>query len=625
MCGICGIHGSTDLNRVGDQLSRMTEKLKHRGPDASGNFIEENIALGHTRLSIIDLSRSADQPMSDVSGRYTLVFNGEIYNFQQLKKMLKDYPFKTKSDSEVFLAGLVKWGLSFLNQCEGMYAFAFWDKEKNELVLGRDRLGIKPLYYARRGNTTYFASEIRSILASGDIGAQLNQDVLGEYIRYQTVHGTDTVLTGVYSLPAGSTMTISDNEFEIKTYWNLITSVEPAVSALDYDNLKDLVKERLNKAVSKRLVSDVPIGVFLSGGIDSSALVALAASQSSDNLKTFNINFAEGEFSEAQFAKIVADKFGTDHTQIDLDPHILIDKLPEALASMDHPSGDGINSYVVSEAAKSAGITVALSGLGGDEIFAGYPIFSQFASLSDKGWLLSFPKFFRSVLGRTYSAISPGIKSKKISQVITEDYLDIEYVFQYSREVQSKEQIEELLDIDAGGMNKVFQIVNNGVGVNSPGFLMNRMSKVSFAELSTYLQSVLLRDTDQMSMAHALEVRVPFLDHDLVSLLMSIPDKYKFGPFPKNLLVDSLAEELPREVYDRPKMGFTFPWKYWMKNDLKEFCGDSIVDLSRRKEFNSSKVSSLWDRFLADDNSISWSRIWYLCVLQSWMNQNNIG
>jgi len=624
MCGICGIHGLENENSARERLNKMVSALNHRGPDAEGSYIDNNVALGHTRLSIIDLSGSANQPMSDPSGRYTLVFNGEIYNYRSLRKGLSEYPFQSNSDSEVLLAGLVKWGKAFLKECNGMFAFALWDRERQELLLARDRLGIKPLYYTRTGLRTVFASEIRSILQSGHISAELNKNALGDYLRYQTVHGTNTIVSGIYMVPAGSILSISDNEYHTESFWTPESDLESSVEQMSYDNVKGLVQERLSTAVKRRLISDVPMGAFLSGGIDSSAIVALASQHVSGSLKTFNINFQEGEFSEAKYARHVARMYGTDHMQIDLDPHILIDKLPSAIDAMDHPSGDGINSYVVSEAAKQAGITVALSGLGGDELFAGYPIFSQFYDLRDKGWLMSFPKFMRALGGSIYKKLRPGIGSEKIRQVITEDYLDLEYVYQYSREVISKENIEALLDQKPKSLDAVFNIVQDAVGVETTGFKMHRLSKVSYAELITYLQAVLLRDTDQMSMAHALEVRVPFLDHELVSLALSVPDRYKYPSSPKKLLVDSMGDFLPKEVHQREKMGFTFPWKVWMKNELKEFCSDSIADLAKRPEFSSKVLHSRWSRFLEDDPSVSWSRIWYLCILQSWMNRNGI-
>lgn len=624
MCGICGIHGIETKESAILSLKKMNEALAHRGPDAEGEYIDEIVALGHRRLSIIDLSEDSNQPMSDNSGRYTLVFNGEIYNYKELRNAYSSYDYITNSDSEVLLAGLIKWGVSFLKNCNGMFAFAFWDSLSKELILGRDRMGIKPLYYARNSSQTLFASEIRAIMKCGLFDIKLNGDVLGEFLRYQTVHGSNTLVKGIYMVPPGSVLSISDNEYKIQSFWSPTSQIERGVQSLPYSKITQLIRNRLSQSVSRRLISDVPIGAFLSGGIDSSGLVALAAQERTNPLKTFNISFEEGEFSEAPFAKLVAEKYNTDHTQIDLSPSILLDTLPLAINALDHPSGDGINSYVVSKAAKDAGITVALSGLGGDELFAGYPIFEQFYSLQDKGWLMSFPKFVRSIFGNFLLVARPGIASEKIKQVITEDYLDLEYVYQYSREVASNRTIQQFLNNRISGSDAVFKLVQEHMAFGTDGYSLPKLSRVSYAEIITYLQSVLLRDTDQMSMAHALEIRVPFLDHELVNTVLSVPDIHKYPSSPKKLLVDSLGDLIPPEISNRKKMGFTFPWSIWMKNELKEFCGDLLLDLSKRPEFSQETILNKWDGFLKDDNRIPWSRIWYLCILQAWISRNDI-
>ncbi len=624
MCGITGIYGKLPVDDARRRITGMNAALAHRGPDARGIFVKNPIVLGHQRLSILDLSADANQPMTDPTGRYTLVFNGEIYNFRELRKGLSTYAFTTDGDTEVLLAGLIKWGIPFLQECNGMFAFAFWDAEREELILARDRMGIKPLYYARTAIHTIFGSEVRSLLKSGLIPASLNRNALGDYLRYQTVHAPATMLDGVFMLPAGNTLRINADEEELKGFWNMATAIEPGVGFLNYTDTKTLVREKLTKAVGRRLVSDVPMGAFLSGGIDSSAIVALASGLVSDPLKTFTISFQEEAFSEARFARIIADKYQTDHTELKLDPSEMLHSLPVAIAAMDHPSGDGINTFVVSRAAKEAGITVVLSGLGGDELFAGYPIFKQVLSLSSKGWLMSFPKFSRAFAGDLLQWARPGIASQKTKQVITEDYLDLEYAYQYSREVASHTINNELSPFGSASAKAVFDIVHEGVGYGTPGYAMPPLSRVTYAEMNTYMQSVLLRDSDQMGMAHALEIRVPFLDHELVSTALAIPDRHKFPTSPKKLLVESMGDLLPAEIVNRPKMGFTFPWDEWMKGELREFCGDQMLGLARHEAFHEKAVLKRWDHFLAGKREISWSRIWHLCILQAWMNENGI-
>ena len=303
---------------------------------------------------------------------------------------------------------------------------------------------------------------------------------------------------------------------------------------------------------------------------------------------------------------------------------IFLKSLPDALAAMDHPSGDGPNTFVVSQATKEAGITMALSGLGGDELFAGYDIFKQSYSLQDKKWLLSFPKFMRRWAASAMEIYRPGVSSAKIKEVICQDYFDLEYIYQFSRQLTLDKTVSSMLSSSGLPPNKVFELVANGVGYGKEGFRLPFLSRVSYAEFITYLQNVLLRDTDQMSMAHALEVRVPFLDHEFIELVMGVPDKYKYPSTPKKLLTDSLKGLLPKEIIDRPKMGFTFPWQVWLKNELRDFCEERIQQLAQRSYFNQKFILQRWNDFLQDKPGVTWSRIWYLVVLEDWLNTNNI-
>jgi asparagine synthase (glutamine-hydrolysing) len=622
MCGINGILGK--ISDAESRIVRMNQKLAHRGPDAGGVFSKGPISLGHRRLSIIDLSEAANQPMSDPSGRYTLVFNGEIYNYRELRGRFKDHPFKTDSDTEVLLAGLIRWGSAFLKECVGMFAFAFWDGDKEELLLARDRMGIKPLYYARIEGSLIFSSEIRPLIASGLVPARINESVLGEFVRYQTVHGTNTLVDGVFVLPAGSFMVASDEEERIDTYWHMVKDVDRLPTSMAYSDVKEMIRSRFEKAVERRLIADVPFGAFLSGGIDSSSIVAVASQYVTSPLRTFTVVFDDDAYSEAQFARIIAERYQTDHQEIRLSPNALIHHLPDAIAAMDHPSGDGINTYVVSKAAKEAGITMVLSGLGGDELFAGYPVFKQISDLQDKKWLLSFPKWARRAIGQMRANMHPGVASQKTIDVICEDYFDVEYAYQYSREVTSKAISSTLLSMPPRGMNSVFDLVHDGVGYGTPGFQLPLLSRITFAEMSTYMHSVLLRDTDQMSMASALEVRVPFLDNEFVQTVMAVPDRFKYPRTPKSLFVDSMGDLLPDEIVKRPKMGFTFPWDSWMRKELKDFCGDQMSALGKRPQFNEKAVNRRWEDFLKGDRHVTWSRIWYLCILEAWLSKNEI-
>lgn len=628
MCGINGIWGPVPERR--QRIEAMNERLAHRGPDADGVWEGEGIGLGHRRLAIIDLSEAANQPMHTPCGRYTLVYNGEIYNFQSLRASLAEavdgrgWTWRGHSDTEVLLYGLALHGADFLKRCNGMFALALWDAEAHRLLLARDRMGIKPLYYLRTPQALAFSSEMRSLLRSGLSDRQLDSHALADYLRYQTVHGERTILAGIKQLPPGTSLTLDDNEELIRTWWHPISHFKPLRSNATYQETTAEVRDLLQDAVRQRLVADVPFGAFLSGGIDSSAVVALAAGAAREPLRTFTVAFEEQAHSEGPYARQVAEMYGTQHTEVQLSPKALLEELPAALDAMDHPSGDGINTYVVSQAAKAAGIDMVLSGLGGDELFAGYPIFKQVRALQDKRWLLSYPRFARALGGAAYRYLKPGIASAKIASVICEDYFDTEYAYQYSRELVPPKEAVAMMSRYEGGADEVFRMVHEAVGFGKEGYALPLLSRVSYAELSTYLHSVLLRDSDQMSMAHALEVRVPFLDHRLVETVLGIPDKFKVPVTPKKLLTDAMGDLLPPAIVNRTKMGFTFPWAEWLRKDLHDFCAAHIDALASRPQFNGKVVRQRWAQFLKGDLHVTWSRIWYLCALEAWLQRNEV-
>lgn len=616
----------------------MCNAMSHRGPDDEGIFYDSPAALGHRRLSIIDLSEAGHQPMTSSDGRYTIVYNGELYNYQSLKLDLSralrtadgqigdSYIFNSNTDTEVIIAAYARWGAECLHRFNGMYAFAIWDHEKKELFIARDRLGIKPLYYYRKNNVLVFASEIRSLLASGLIPRKLNNEGLVDYLRYQTVHAPATIIENVYMLLPGHYMIVSEGAVNINRYWKLPCGTDKSIAEKDYKTTCNDINNLLLQAVERRLVADVPFGAFLSGGIDSSAIVGLMSRVQGDKVKTFSVVFDEKDFSEAEYARVIAKKFDTDHHEIHLKVDDFLKELPHALAAMDHPSGDGPNTYVVSKATHNAGITMALSGLGGDELFAGYNVFKRTLELERKKWVQAVPSFMRVLAGSMLRTRKPSVQSEKMAELLKLKQLDFSFTYPLSRQVLLDKQILSLLgrtDLPSNKVSEILQELHSfGCGDNRSELPL--LSRVSAAEISTYMQNVLLRDTDQMSMAHALEVRVPFLDFTLVEYVMFVPDKYKNPITPKKLLVDSLGDLLPAEIVNRPKMGFTFPWKHWMKNELKTFCEDRLNALSKRSAFRREGVMSLWKAFLADDPRVTWSRVWHLVVLENWMQQNEI-
>lgn len=624
MCGISGIYGLENLNQPLEILGKMNRALAHRGPDAEGEFSGENVVLGHRRLAIIDLSDRGRQPMHDAANGITLVFNGEIYNYLELRGELSDYPFRTDTDTEVIIAAWCKWGSACLQRFNGMFAIALWDAKKQSLFLARDRMGIKPLYYAYRGNSVIFASEIRAILASGLIPAKMDGDSLVDYLRYQTVHAPHTMVQGISMLQPGHYLLLQDDEVKEVQYWSPLASYSREASLMNPEQVRMRIAELLFDSVKLRMRADVPFGAFLSGGIDSSTIVALMSRVAGHKVKTFTISFNEADYSESAFAAMIAGKFGSEHHDIRLSASAFVDMLPEALQAMDHPSGDGPNTWLVSKVTREAGITMALSGLGGDELFAGYPVFQRSVQLLDQKWVLNFPKPLRILGASVLRTMRPGVNSQKITELLRQDYLDLEYTYPLSRACYLDHDIRSLLRQSALPENRVARLLAQEVSFGSPGFDLPFLSRVSHAEIRSYMQNVLLRDTDQMSMAHALEVRVPFLDHRLVEFVYGVADSLKYPHTPKKLLTESLEGLLPKEVINRPKMGFTFPWEIWMKNELFELCDSRLVRLALRPEFEGARIRSLWQDFLKGGKRYGWSRIWPLVVLSNWIEKTGI-
>lgn len=619
MCGIAGIIQNSSFPLDTGIIRRMTNAMAHRGPDADGFYHEGNVSLGHRRLSIIDLSTSANQPFFDASGRYVIIFNGEMYNFREVKNQIPDYPFKTSGDTEVLLAAFAKWGPDCISRFKGMFAFAVWDKHEEALYVCRDRMGVKPLYYYHDQDVFVFASELRSILSSGLVPGKLNKDALADYFSFQSFGYPASPIKGVYQLEAGAYMKISKGKTEKTVYWSLGTARDQH-DFRDVTEVKKQIRNLLCEAVERRLISDVPVGAFLSGGIDSSTVVGLMAEMSSARPATFNISFSEKEYDEAVYAQMVAKKFNTNHSTIGLKPEVFLDELENALDAMDSPSADGPNTYVVSKSIRNAGITVALSGVGGDELFAGYPFFKQYLQLQKRKALFDNTRLIRKAAARLLSRSRSG-KNQRIASLLSANRMTIGNVYPEFRRILSPVLIDQLTRLDWKG-NTLLQrelILHQEIFDKLP-----LLSQVSAAEYIGYTQQTLLKDTDQMSMAVSLEVREPFFDHDLVEYMLQVPDNIKFPLYPKSLLVESVKPLLPDEIVHRRKQGFLFPWPEWMKQQLKQFCETRIERLSQRDFINGPNLKTYWKRFLKNDPTVRWSELWLFVVLEYWMEKNNI-
>ena len=630
MCGIAGIHGLETFGGLDDacqNVGTMVSALAHRGPDAEGIWSdEEHVVLGHRRLSILDTGEGANQPFR--MGDDALVFNGEVYNYLELRRELEAqgaHRFVTSGDTEVVLAALRHWGLEgALRRFNGMFALAWWSGAARRLVLVRDRLGIKPLYWhqTERG-TLLFASEVRALLATGLVPRTLNRNAIADQWMYGTVHAPATIVQNVNALEPGSLLVVQDEELHTATWWDPADEAlgEPS---LDVSARRQRIRETLSDSVALRMRSDVAYGAFLSGGIDSSAIVGLMSEVSSQPISTFSVTFAEGELDEGPWSRMVAKRFGTDHHEIRLTPEDFLAQIPDGLVSMDHPSADGLNSFVVSGATRRAGVKVALSGLGGDELFAGYPVFERSARLAKLNWLAAWPKGGRRLLGKALTLARPGMTTRKMAELLGGHYFDIAHTYPLSRQMFLRADLQRMLTSDVPIGNEVFRWLVAELAPGKKAFGLPFLSQVSLAEMRTYMGHTLLRDADQFSMAHALEVRVPFLDHRLVAAALAATDTQKRPTSPKKLLVESLDGLLPAEVVNRPKMGFVLPWESWMRGSLKDTCEAGLTSLKDRTWVRSDAIAAMERSFMSGEPTWSWSRVWSLAVLGGYLERHGL-
>lgn len=626
MCGIAGIIGN-GVTEVEARLARMSNALVHRGPDDEGVAVwpEDGrtpfTGFAHRRLSIIDLSAAGHQPMSTSDGRFSIIYNGEIYNYRELRRELQaeGVSFVSHTDTEVLLQLYARRGADCLRWLRGMFAFAVRDNETGEIFIARDHLGIKPLYYFHTDQTFTFASELRALLESGLMPRRLSTRGLTSYLQSGSVASPGTMIEGVALLQAGHYLTIvplAGGSLEVKeiSYTKDWLAGSNALDGLDRAAAVEALRDALKESVRLHLVSDVPLAPFLSGGIDSSAIVALMSQVTNERPKTFSVVFDEQKFSEAPYARSVAEKFKTEHHEIRLSEQRLYEMLPAALAAIDQPTMDGINTFVVSKAVREAGVTVALSGLGGDELFAGYPTFRRALRMRSLSHVPGPLRKGVAALGAR--VLNRSMQQRKLWQLFEGD-ASPEASCEVSRQLLSFKEIESLL---AGGghyLSSAEETENGSDTINS----------VSRYELRGYMANTLLRDTDCMSMAHSLEVRVPFVDAEIVRFVLSLPGDWKLnGGRPKPLLQDALGDLLPTEITNRPKMGFTLPFENWMQSRLRDEINETFEDEHRFESigFRPGAAREIWQRFLRSPQSVGWSRPWAVYVLAHWCAQHQV-
>ncbi|MBK8515211.1 MAG: asparagine synthase (glutamine-hydrolyzing) [Saprospiraceae bacterium] len=617
MCGICGIISSENVVN-NDIVLRMLSKMSHRGPDASDFWCGNNIVLGHRRLAIIDLSSGGNQPKQDPTHKNTITFNGEIYNYKKLRDSLTQYHFITNSDTEVILAAYATWGFDCVKHLKGQFAFAIWDEKKKLLFIARDHLGEKPFYYHTTNGIFIFASEVRALLSTELIERKVSKAAVVDYLKYQSVNGPHTIVEGVQCLPAASYGVYQQGSLNIHNYWNQ-RELEEISKKTSYPEVLEKIRHLFSESVKGQMQSDVPLGAFLSGGIDSSAIVAMMAEHATDAVHTFNVSFEDKRFDESTFANIIAKKYNTNHTQIDLSPTVLLDKLPEIMGSADVPSGDGPNTYMISQAVKERGLTVALSGLGGDDLFVGYTGFLRYDDLQKYSVFWKLPLGIRKSVSNVLHLLKQDNATNKKRALIELNHFSLEEFYALTRKVFSTEEIHLLApQLD---QKTDFLLENMRSWTNEINHLP-LFSRYGMAELKGYTQNVLLKDSDNMAMANSLEIRSPFFDHELVSYVLSVGDQMKFPHTPKKLLVDALHPMLPSEIVDRKKMGFSFPWDSWMRKELKPFVDHSIENLAKRDIFDSRHLGQYYNSFVRGNPNILWSKIWLLVTLEVWLKNN---
>src|SRR5579872_3263376 len=639
MCGIFGIVGR-DAHIAEGILKRGTDSLAHRGPDDSGTILLRDsipgpveIGLGSRRLAILDLSPLGHQPMHDPESGNWIVYNGEIYNFLEVRAELErtGTVFVSHSDTEVLLKAYARWGEPCLAKFRGMFAFAIWDARQHRLLIARDPMGIKPLYYAQSGSYFLFASEVRTLLGTGLIPRRIDPAGLVNYLTFGSAYDPLTLVEGVRALPPGQTLTWKDGALQISPYWDLVddsASPDRLSAELSSENEPLAVKQLqpiLEEAVRSQLVSDVPVGVFLSGGIDSSALVSIL-SRGGVTPSTFSIDFRETEFSEAEHSRAIAKKFRTDHHEIVVSQTDVLATIPQALGAMDLPTMDGINTYFVSRETRAAGVKVALSGLGGDEVFAGYsnfrtvPRMERFANT----WK-HVPALVRNSTAAAFAAFSLESDQTRKLTTLARGNGRLLHPYFLTRMLFIPSQ-RDLLFPGAGS------VVTDSAAASQRDLLQRSLSldpinRVSYLESRCYMLNTLLRDADVMSMSQGLEVRVPLIDHRLAKMVMGIPGRSKLAATPKKLLIDSLAGSLPDEVVHRPKRGFTLPFQHWMRDELRP----AVEPLLSAKRISGGPLGVLldgeeteciWRNFLA--GKTSWTRPWALYVLQRWCELQNV-
>ncbi|MEM9804834.1 MAG: asparagine synthase (glutamine-hydrolyzing) [Cyanobacteria bacterium P01_D01_bin.56] len=648
MCGITGYWSQpANSEKMTAIAERMTSTLRQRGPDDSGTWVDETtgLSLGHRRLAILDLSPEGHQPMMSDNGRYVLVFNGEIYNFSDLRQQLLNlgHGFRGYSDTEVMLAGFCQWGVKMaLERFVGMFAFALWDRQNRCLHLGRDRLGEKPLYYGWLGQTLLFGSELKALKAYPKWQGQIDRGALALFVRYGYVPAPYSIYQGIYKLPPATLITFAQPgpspQPQPQPYWSVVKTFQQGQASPFQGNTQDAINQLehlLSDAIGQQMLADVPLGAFLSGGIDSSTIVALMQTQSSYPVKTFTIGFHEDAYNEAEYAKAVAQHLGTNHTELYVNPEEALAVIPNLPSLYSEPFADAsqIPTFLVSQLARQQ-VTVSLSGDGGDELFGGYNrylwaesawrslgwipsgakqiLFQAMTRLSPETWNALFQKKLNSFLPWKLQQQLPGDKLHKLARVLAFD----------SRE----DLYQKICSLWLGTSDLVYdapEYVTNLTSRNSWWDEFSYTEWMMVMDILTYLPEDILTKVDRAAMGVSLESRIPFLDHRVVEFASALPLDLKIRQGQsKWLLRQVLYKHVPKQLIERPKVGFGVPLDTWLRHELRDWAEDLLSERRLREDgwFQIQPIRQKWQEHLLGHRNWQYY-IWNVLMFQAWLEQ----
>lgn len=630
---MCGISGYFNFDNFFDEqdLRSMVISQNHRGPDSQGVFFEKNIGLGHNRLSIIDLSERGAQPMHSALNRYVIVYNGEVYNYAEVASELKfrfdqNFHFKSATDTEVILEAFACYGVEAVNQFNGMFAFAMYDKQEEELYVFRDRLGIKPVYYFWDGKKFAFASEIKALKIVDKLNLQVNYNVIPQYLNLGYIPAPFSIYENCYKLEAGHYLKIGKNSFEKKQYWSPVN----ALTSKTLDDEKQaivLISDLLSSSVQYQLKSDVPYGVFLSGGIDSSLVTANAVKTAGTKINTFSIGFEDQKYNEAVHAGKIAKYLGTNHHEFTVTCHDAIEALDDYMQAYGEPFADssGIPTLLVSRLARKY-VTVALSGEGGDELFHGYGAYKWSARLANP--LIYYSRHLISMLLKN----SGSSRNKRAAEMF--DFKDTgtirSHIFSQEQYFFSEKEIDAHLEkryLSPVLLNELLKYTDTEFNTTLKGYenkrVLSPQEKQAMYDLQFYLPDNLLVKVDRASMHHSLETRVPYLDHRLVEQAININQKFKNTPTSKYLLKEILYQYIPKSYFDRPKQGFSIPLKYWLHNEMRFLVEDYLNEIivSKVDVVKQEYVKELLFRYENGEEYL-FQRLWLLINLHRWFAKN---